>query len=214
MDDTLHISAIMDERDRRYEQRFEAQERAVIVALDAVNKEFHEHLAQVRVETHAALKAAETAIAAALTASKEAVLKSEQATEKRFDSVNAFRGQLQDQASTFIPRAEAEQRISQVTEKLDTQAKTVSETFARVHSRLDLTAGVTKGLDVTTQLEDIKRQIDGNTANIITEAGVRQGGTAAVQTRMQYSAGLYAAIGVGVSALSFLLAVVVFLLAR
>jgi hypothetical protein len=37
-----------------------------------------------------------------------AVLKAEQATEKRFESVNEFRAQLADQGRTFVPRNEYE----------------------------------------------------------------------------------------------------------
>lgn len=48
----------------------------------------------------------------ALTSSKEAVQKAEIATEKRFDSVNEFRGSLKDQAATLLTRAEAETRFN------------------------------------------------------------------------------------------------------
>ncbi len=58
------------------------------------------------------------AVKAALNAAKEAVGKAEYAAEKRFDSVNEFRGQLSDQAATFMPRLEAEQRIAQLAEKI------------------------------------------------------------------------------------------------
>lgn len=37
-------------------------------------------------------------------AQKEAILKSETAAERRFESVNEFRGQLNDQVKTFITR--------------------------------------------------------------------------------------------------------------
>lgn len=66
--------------------------------------------------------AQEKAVAAALQAAKEAVTKAEIAAEKRFDSVNEFRAQLSDQANTFMPRLEAEQRIAMQAEKLDTLA--------------------------------------------------------------------------------------------
>lgn len=53
-----------------------------------------------------ALTAQEAATAAALASVKEAGLKQETATEKRLESVNEFRGQLKDQAGTFVTRAE------------------------------------------------------------------------------------------------------------
>ena len=54
----------------------------------------------------AAFAAQEKATAAALAAAKEAVAKAEVASDKRFESVNEFRGQLKDQATTFMPRTE------------------------------------------------------------------------------------------------------------
>jgi hypothetical protein len=39
-------------------------------------------------------------------ASETAILRAERATEKRFDSVNEFRGTLADQAARLMPRAE------------------------------------------------------------------------------------------------------------
>jgi hypothetical protein len=74
------------------------------------------------------------AVTAALQAAEKAVQKAEVAAEKRFDSVNEFRAQLSDQAATFMPRLEAEQRIAQQSEKL-----------ARVESRLDRQDGKTGG---------------------------------------------------------------------
>lgn len=128
--------AVLVEHDKRYEQRFAAQENATALALNRVDKEFHEHLAQVRAETHAALEAAD-----------KAIIKSENATEKRFESVNEFRGQLADQASRFMPRAESLQRHEQNAEKLDGLDKRFREDMARVNSRLDLSAGRSTGLD-------------------------------------------------------------------
>lgn len=46
------------------------------------------------------------AVSAALAAAEKAVAKAEIAAEKRFDAVNEFRGQLKDQAATFVTRTE------------------------------------------------------------------------------------------------------------
>jgi hypothetical protein len=73
------------ERDRRYEERFNAMD---------------------------------TKTQLALTASKEAVNKAEIATEKRFDSVNEFRGTLSDQARTLLPRMEGEAKFIALEEKI------------------------------------------------------------------------------------------------
>ena len=69
-----HLLAVMAEKDKRYDQRFEDSKEA---------------------------------ISAALAASKEAVVKAELATEKRFDSVNEFRGALSDAQTRYITKTEA-----------------------------------------------------------------------------------------------------------
>lgn len=67
----------------------------------------------------AAMAAQDKAVQIAMVASEKAVVKAETAAERRFESVNEFRGQLADQAATFMPRAEAEQRLSALGEKID-----------------------------------------------------------------------------------------------
>lgn len=59
------------------------------------------------------------AVAAALAAAKEAFGKAESASDKRFDSVNEFRGQLKDQAATFITRDEYTVQLKALAEKID-----------------------------------------------------------------------------------------------
>jgi hypothetical protein len=92
-----HLRELIDERDRRYEQRFEGQEKAVAAALAAQEK----------------------AVAAALSAADRAVSKAELAAEKRFEAVNEFRGQLADQAGRLLPRSEADVALGGVREKID-----------------------------------------------------------------------------------------------
>lgn len=66
----------------------------------------------------AAISAQDKAVQIAMIASEKAVVKAEIAAEKRFEAVNEFRGQLSDQALTFMPRAEAEQRLAALGEKI------------------------------------------------------------------------------------------------
>jgi hypothetical protein len=78
------------------------------------------------------------AVQAALLAAKEAVLKAETATEKRFEATNEFRGQLADQTATLIPRAEASTRFDALSEKL-----------SDVNDRLNKIDGVQQGAALT-----------------------------------------------------------------
>lgn len=64
-------------------------------------------------------EASDKAVAAALSAAKEAVAKAENASEKRFDSVNEFRATLSDQQRNLMPRAEVEIQIKALTGRSD-----------------------------------------------------------------------------------------------
>src|SRR4029077_7149376 len=98
------MQTLMDEHDLRYQQRFAASQEALTAALNAQKE----------------------AIAAALLAADRAVNKAEIAREKRFEGVHEFRQQLADQAATFMPRAEAEIRLSSLGEKLDQNTNQLS----------------------------------------------------------------------------------------
>lgn len=88
-------------------KRQEQLQHAVDERLFNIEREFHEHILSATVENKAALEAAE-----------KAINKAEQATERRFASVNEFRQTLTDQAASFMPRAESEQRSNANTERL------------------------------------------------------------------------------------------------
>jgi hypothetical protein len=82
--------------------------------------------------------AQEKAVSAALAAAKEAVTKAESASEKRFESINEFRGTLSDQARTLMPRAEAEGQFKVLNEKLDALS-------ARLSARENQSQGLASG---------------------------------------------------------------------
>ncbi len=167
-----YLESILAEMDKRYEQRFVGQQEAVRVALDRVDKEFHEHIRSVREETQAALDAAD-----------KAILKQEAAIEKRFDAVNAFRAQLADQASSFLPRKESDVRMDAITEKIDRNSELLNALQLQVSSRLDLTQGHTAG------------------------------GREAIQEKRASNGAMYAAVGFGISLLMALIAVTTIIIA-
>ena len=97
--DTLreYVESRLHELDLRNEQRYQASQQALSVALASLEK----------------------AMQAALTAADRAVSKAETAAEKRFDSVNEFRGLVNDLISKLLPRAEAEVIIKSLDARLD-----------------------------------------------------------------------------------------------
>jgi hypothetical protein len=141
--DTLHSHLIRDiaEVDARIQVQIEAsatrledlramlQERYA-TQTKAVDAAF---LAQ-QTAMQTALTAAETAVTKALESAEKAVVKAETAAEKRFESVNEFRAQLADQASTFMPRIEAEARIAVNIEKIDAIAADVAKMIPRTEA--------------------------------------------------------------------------------
>ena len=63
--------------------------------------------------------AQEKAVNAALAAADRAVNKAEVASEKRFENMNEFRGALADSARLLMPRAEVEQSLKVLSNKVD-----------------------------------------------------------------------------------------------
>lgn len=114
-----YIERVLDERDRLYGAKFVASEVAV----------------------SAALIAQKTSVDAALVAADRAVAKADIANEKRFDAVNKFRGQLNDQAKTFMPRTETTALIKSIDDK-------VSASHSNFDGKLEaLRASFEKSLD-------------------------------------------------------------------
>ena len=91
------LRELLSERDRRYEQRFLDQERAVVAAL-AAQKEL---------------------TASAFAASEKAIVKAENAQQEYNVRSNEFRGQLDDQAKTLMPRRETEQLMAAVNDNVE-----------------------------------------------------------------------------------------------
>ena len=92
------------------------------------------------------LNAQRTAIDAALTSQKEAVIKAEAAAEKRFESVNEFRAQLATQQSTFVTRAEYDAELRAVKSGLDTYIKSVITKIDDLQDRLNRSEGRNSGI--------------------------------------------------------------------
>jgi hypothetical protein len=92
-----------------------------------------------------ALTAAERLVQTAASATEKAIGKAELAGDKRFESVNEFRGQLRDQAATFLPRTEYLAGHSSLAEKIDAAGGRVAERLGNVESRLDILAGESGG---------------------------------------------------------------------
>jgi hypothetical protein len=90
----------------------------------------------------AALSASDKAVMAALAAADRAVAKSETASEKRFESVNEFRGALADSARLLMPRLEVEQIIKSVVDRVEANNAKIDAVTSRINSRDDRGRGM------------------------------------------------------------------------
>jgi hypothetical protein len=145
--DTLHkytvqriddLVTLLDERHQSQikatEAAFAAQQAAMRTAFDAADK----------------------AVQAALTAVEKASDRAEGASDKRFDSVNEFRGQLADQAANLVTRAEYTVQHKALDDQLTSIADRVVQLELRLTSRLDLA----KGNDAGTKESEGDRRLD------------------------------------------------------
>ena len=86
------------------------------------------------------LIAAGDAVVAALAAAKEAVAKAEVAADKRFESVNEFRGQAADQAARFLTRTEYNGAHTALVDSVNGLRAQIADLSAQVVPRLETDA--------------------------------------------------------------------------
>lgn len=102
-----YYDSMMQERDRRYGERFDAQQVAVTAAFTASEKAIE-----------SAFVSSEKAIAAAFEGAEKAISKAEIAIEKRADATYVALNELQRLLGNLIPRGEAEARFKNTEERL------------------------------------------------------------------------------------------------
>jgi hypothetical protein len=102
-----HYDQMMNERDRRYGERFESSQVAVRAAFVASEQ-----------AVAAAFEAREKAIQAAYESTEKAILKSEAAQEKRADATFVSLSALQGLLTELMPRHEAESRYANQEQRL------------------------------------------------------------------------------------------------
>lgn len=129
-----YVKAIFRETDLRYQQRYDAQTKALDAAF----------LAQ-QTAMQTALQAAEKAVQTALLAAEKAVAKAETAAEKRFDAVNEFRAAYQDIIAQQLPRNEADARFTALSERLDDVKKIAQDAGVVIATQAAHTAGISDG---------------------------------------------------------------------
>jgi hypothetical protein len=92
-----------------------------------------------------ALQAAERAVQVANANAEKAVLKAELSSDKRFEAVNEFRSQLNDQSNTFATREQVELIREAINERLRETTKRIDMNT----SRLDADGGKSAGISAS-----------------------------------------------------------------
>jgi hypothetical protein len=98
------IERLMDERDRLYLEKFRASEIAVAAAITAAKEQ----------------------TSASFASSEKAIGKAEQAQSDYNNRSNEFRGQLDDQAKTLMPRTESQTLFKSYEDKLEDMKKDIT----------------------------------------------------------------------------------------
>jgi vacuolar-type H+-ATPase subunit I/STV1 len=135
------------------------------------------------------------AVTAALTATKEAINKADQANEKRFDAVNEFRSTLSDQQTKLMTRTEYESAHGAITEKID-----------GVTDRINRTEGasgvyVTHN-DLTIALDKLQQNIEITLRPVVTFMNNQTGKTEGVSSSWAIIATI---IGISIAAVTLII---------
>jgi hypothetical protein len=171
------VQVVIDERDRLYLSNFKAAETAV----------------------SAALAAAEKAVNAAFMASEKAVLKAEQAQKEYNERSNEFRGQLDDQAKTLMPRPETLTMFRALEEKLIAVQTVADARFAsqQASSKSELDSAKSnfqKSVDgIESQVASLREFRGGSDGRNSAQLGFTQ--------QKQWSTGIWVGIVIGLMAL-------------
>jgi hypothetical protein len=145
-----HLQRQIDDMQEQLERRFQREYQAVDLAFNIHREATKESVTQTEKALQAALISAEKAVQTALASAEKAVTKAEEASTKRFESVNEFRGQLSDQVRTFMTRNEANAVASSLNERVTSEGVRVTERIEEVSQRMaDETLRVTQRFEDT-----------------------------------------------------------------
>jgi chromosome segregation ATPase len=162
------LERVIDERDKLYNDRFKALEKLI----DERDRLYDSRFKAAEVAVSAALAAQEKAVNAAFTASEKAVLKAEQAQKEYNERSNEFRGQLDDQAKTLMPRPETLNMFKSIEEKLVAAQVTFKSEMSAVQSSFEKTVS---GLEAqVSSLRDSRSQGSGRDAAIQSNTSTNQ----------------------------------------
>ena len=133
-----YFARLIEERERQYQQQFTS----LRTLMDERDRLYLANFKAAEVAVSAALVAAEKSVNTAFAASEKAVLKAEQAQKEYNERSNEFRGQLDDQAKTLMPRPETQNMFKAIEEKVSGVQNVAESKFLglQTQARTDLAA--------------------------------------------------------------------------
>lgn len=213
IDPSVNVVALVDSAISRQDDLRDISHAAMELRLQDLKELLDERYRQQTQALAAAFASAEKAVQAALAAAEKATSKAEVAADKRADSQNEFRGQLADQAQTFMPRKESEALSMRASERIDdvntllagsitrvevaTAIASISARHQELSDRVTKSEGRDAGAGVIEQLAGIKSQVEATSSQILSGQGNTQG-------RADSRASLYA----GLAAIAALVVIV------
>jgi hypothetical protein len=121
------LIGLINANDRRYEQRFTAQQEATAAAFAALSKAMD--ASDRRYEQR--FIAQQEALAAAFAAAQQAINKAEVSVERRLEGTNEWRAAMNDRERNFMPRLESEQRAAALEDRLAVLSERVTASTGR-----------------------------------------------------------------------------------
>jgi hypothetical protein len=179
-------SALRTADDLRYQQRFDAQQKALEAAALAAEKAVNAALAAAEKAVNAAQQAAEKSVAAALASAEKAIEKAEAAQAAHNVSQNEWRQTVNDLTKTVAETArhEAETLVSSLRQTTDIARDAAAKETAAITARVGSIEAVTHGIRVN---RDDRRADNGSVMALIalcaTLAGVLLGAIGLAMTR-------------------------------
>jgi t-SNARE complex subunit (syntaxin) len=110
---------------------------------------------------------ADKAIQAALAAAEKAVLRAEEANEKRFQGVNEFRAQQQDLIQTFLPRGEYVSAHTAVLDRINALTERISALDLRISSGEGQDVGTKQALAEASRATNTRIAILGTVLTVV-----------------------------------------------
>jgi hypothetical protein len=156
----LYLETLVNTANLRWQERLEASEKLTTSLFAEREKAMTTAFVASEKAVAAAFAASEKAVAAAFAASGEASVKYEAAQANYNIRSNEFRGQLDDQAKTLMPRSETDERFKAVDARFDAFRVSYEEKHVALQKEFDdkLLVSTKAARDKTEALETVSEE--------------------------------------------------------